>query len=67
MKIVFILANSADPDERLHKVAFQLGLHYLPRYLFNGIQNEKVKDKRAMTCDFQQCGILTSVDSGEPV
>ena len=21
----------------------------------------------AMTCDFQQCGILTSVDSGEPV
>ena len=23
--------------------------------------------KWAMTCDFQQCGILTSVDSGEPV
>ena len=23
--------------------------------------------KRAVTCDFQQCGILTSVDSDEPV
>ena len=22
---------------------------------------------RAVTCDFQQCGILTSVDSDEPV
>ena len=24
-------------------------------------------DKGAMTCDFQKCGILTSVDSDEPV
>ena len=27
-------------------------------------QDEK---KRAVTCDFQQCGILTSVDSDKPV
>ena len=25
------------------------------------------RDLWAMTCDFQQCGILTSVDSDEPV
>ena len=25
------------------------------------------KDSWAVTCDFQQCGILTSVDSNEPV
>ena len=29
--------------------------------------NERVKTIRAVTCDFQQCGILTSVDSDEPV
>ena len=37
----FILANSVDPDEMLHKVAFHLGLHCLPKYLFSGIQIEK--------------------------
>ena len=41
LKIVFILANSADPDEMLHYVASHLGLHGLPKYLFIGIQNEK--------------------------
>ena len=29
LKIVFILANSADPDEMPHKAAFHLGLHCL--------------------------------------
>ena len=33
LKIVFILAKSADPDEMLPYVAFQLGLHCLPKYL----------------------------------
>ena len=37
----FILANSADTDEMQPKVAFHLGLHFLPKYLFTGIQNEK--------------------------
>ena len=44
LKIVFIMANSTlyhskqrDPDEMPHKVAFHLGLHCLPRYLFTGI------------------------------
>ena len=33
LKIVYILANSADPDEMLHYVAFFLGLHCLPKEL----------------------------------
>ena len=38
LKIYFILANSADPDEMLPYAAFHLGLHCLPKYLFNVIQ-----------------------------
>ena len=30
LKIDFVLANSADPDEMPHYVAFHLGLHCLP-------------------------------------
>ena len=40
-KIVFIIANRADPDEMPPYAAFHLGLHYLPKYLFTVIQNEK--------------------------
>ena len=40
LKIVFILANSVDPDEMLPYGAFHLGLHCCPKYLFTGIQNE---------------------------
>ena len=43
MKIGFILANSADPDEMLPHAAFHLELHYLKKYLFTGTQNERVK------------------------
>ena len=43
LKVVLILANSADPDEMPSKVAFHLSLHCLPEYLFNHIQNEKFK------------------------
>ena len=38
LKIVLILANSADPDEMQHYAAFHLGLHCLPKYLFRGFQ-----------------------------
>ena len=41
LKINFIIANSAETDEMPHYVAFHLGLHCLPKYLFTGIQNEK--------------------------
>ena len=41
LKIIFILANSADPDEIQPYAAFHPGLHCLPKYLFTGIQNEK--------------------------
>ena len=63
----FILANSADPDEMLHKVAFNWVLTVCQSTCLLVSRMKRVKDKRAMTCDFQQCGILTSVDSGEPV
>ena len=33
LKIVFILANSADSDEMPHYAAFHLGLHCLTKYL----------------------------------
>ena len=33
LKIDFILANSADPDEMSPYAAFHLGLHGLPKYL----------------------------------
>ena len=32
LKINFVLANSVDPDEKLHNAAFYLGLHCLPKY-----------------------------------
>ena len=41
LKIVFILANSADPDEMPLNVAFHLNLHFLSKFLFTSIQSEK--------------------------
>ena len=41
LKLVFILANSADPDEMLHCAAFHLGLHCFPKYPFRGFQYTK--------------------------
>ena len=38
LKVVLILANSADPDEMQHYAAFHLGLHCLPKYSFRGFQ-----------------------------
>ena len=37
LKVDFVLANSADPDEMLHYVAFHLGCHCLPKYPFRGL------------------------------
>ena len=34
VKIVFVLVNSANPDEMPHYVAFHLGLHCLPQNAF---------------------------------
>ena len=38
LKMYFVLANSADPDEMGTYTAFHLGLHCLPKYLFKEIQ-----------------------------
>ena len=43
LKIVFILANRADPDEMLPYAAFHLGLHCLPQYLFTAGLISQVK------------------------
>ena len=40
-KIVFVLANSADPDEMPHNAAFHQGLNFLLKNLFAYIQNEQ--------------------------
>ena len=34
LNIVFVSANSVDPDEMQHDMAFHLGLHCLPKYAF---------------------------------
>ena len=41
LKIVFVLANSSDPDEMRPYAAFHLGLQCLPKDLFTSVQNEK--------------------------
>ena len=41
LKIHFVLANSADPDEMPHSAAFHLGLHCLPKYpVYKGLNNK---------------------------
>ena len=42
VKVVLILANSADSDEMQHYAAFYLGLHYLPKCLLRGFQYTKI-------------------------
>ena len=41
LKINFVVANSADPDEMPHDAAFHLDLHYLSKYQFRGFQSIK--------------------------
>ena len=41
LKIDCSKANSADPDEMSHYVAFHLGLHCLPKYPFRGFWSSK--------------------------
>ena len=41
LKVALILANSADPDEMQHYVAFHLGLYCLLKYMFRGFQYTK--------------------------
>ena len=36
VKIDFVLANSADPDEMQHYTVFHLGIQCLLKYLFRG-------------------------------
>ena len=41
LKIDFVLANSVEPDEMTHYVAFHLGFHCLPKYTFWGFWSLK--------------------------
>ena len=40
LKIDFVLANSAEPDEMPHYAAFHLGLYCLPKYLLSWMKVE---------------------------
>ena len=42
LKVILILANSADPDEMQHYAAIHLGLQCLLNYPFGGFQNTMV-------------------------
>ena len=44
LKIVFVLANSEDPDGMPHYAAFHLGLHCLPKYSFRSHLYKLVQD-----------------------
>ena len=35
--LIFVFANSVEPDEMPHYVAFHLGLHCLPKYSFRSL------------------------------
>ena len=39
LKIVLVLANSAEPDDMAHSAAFHLRLHRLPKYPFSSLQS----------------------------
>ena len=41
MKIVFVLANSTDPDEMWHNAQFHLGQHCLSKYAFMSLSYTK--------------------------
>ena len=58
LKVAFTLANSADPDEMLHCVAFHLGLHCLPKYLFMFMSFRSTKGK--IIKNLSICDVLIS-------
>ena len=68
LKIDFLLAKSEYTDEMPHYAAFHLGPHSLQKISVRGVSDFRgLIYIRAVTCDFQQCGILRNVDSDEPV
>ena len=52
MKIVIILAKSADPDEMTHYAAFHLGLHCFAKVPIEGFQYTK-----CLVCHVLQAGL----------
>ena len=56
------MLNSADPDKFQLTAASYQDLHFARKKNITSKRRH-----RAATRDFQQCGILTSVDSDEPV
>ena len=45
LKVILILAKSADPDEMQHYAAFHLGLHCLPNYPFRVSRIQRFKSQ----------------------
>ena len=52
LKISFVLANSADPNEMPHNAAFHLGHQCLPKYRLRGFRSAKglSKAKKILNC-----------------
>ena len=45
LKIVFVIANSVNPDEMPHYAAFHLGVHCLPKNLRLGVTSTQSVDR----------------------
>ena len=42
LEIIFVLANSVDPNETPHSASLHLGVHCLSKHLFMGIQYKQL-------------------------
>ena len=51
LMIVFVLANSVDPDEMPHYAAFHLGLHCLPKHT-------ELQTVKSLTCMNPELGLV---------
>ena len=60
LRICFVLANSADPDEMPHNVAIYLGLHCLSKYLLRGGLKIKVIIKNGMQLRYCKCSKISN-------
>ena len=59
LKVILILANSADPDGMQHYAAFHLGLHCLPEYWFMEFSVQMVKSAMKTKVSLQLYSFLS--------
>ena len=61
IRLYFLLNTSSNDENVFFLFQSQTGKEIMTKL------NERKENKCLATCDFQQCSILTSVDSDEPV